>query len=189
MISIFLAIAASGCFAAEDYFNGSFEVCAPNAAGVAMPLNWISNRAVTRNGTARLTRESGCFRSGSFGLLTETEEKGSLSFRALKSIGINAGDTLEMEIYAKGSGKYRLQYIIYGVEDAKHHKFLSTYGIGKVKEATEETWQLCSAKTKFAPPPKHRGKYDKYTIIPVIFVYGDAEIVFDDFKLKITPAK
>ena len=185
----FLGAAASVCMGADDYFNGGFEVCAPDTSGVAMPVGWVSNRAVTRNGKARLIRESGCFRSGSFGLLAETEAKGSLSFRSLKRIGITQGDTLELEIYAKGSGKYSVQYIVYGVEDEKHHKFLTTLGTGRGKQATEETWQHYTAKIKFTPPPKARGKYEKYTVIPVIFVHGDAEIIFDDFKLKITPKK
>ena len=94
-----------------------------------------------------------------------------------------------MEIYHKGSGKFTLQYIAYGVEDAKHSKFLSTLGTGKPLAASEEDWKQHRVKVKFIPPKRAQGKYTDFSILPVIMVYSDAEIVFDDFKLKVIPAK
>lgn len=186
VLAIF-AGAALSCCGATDIFNGGFEFCAPNAAGIAMPVNWVSNRAVTRNGTARLIRDSGCFRNGSFGLLTETEEKGCLFLRATQSLPVLPGDQIEMEIWAKGTGRYRLQYIVYGEEDATHRKFLSTMGAGRVQKTVEDQWKCNKVKLKFVPPKKARGKYDKFWIIPVILVLSDSEIIFDDFKIKTVP--
>lgn len=187
---LFTLLSTLACtLGAADFFNGGFEICTPNSAGVAMPAHWISNRVVTKNGTARLTKDPGCFRSGVFGLLTETEKDGRLYFRSLKTVRIKSGDFIEMEIYHKGSGKFTLQYIAYGVEDAQHSKFLSTLGTGKPLAASEEDWKQHRVKVKFIPPKRAQGKYTDFSILPVIMVYSDAEIVFDDFKLKVIPAK
>ena len=117
------------------------------------------------------------------------EKDGRLYFRSLKTVRIKSGDFIEMEIFHKGSGKFTLQYIAYGVEDAKHSKFLSTLGTGKPLAASEEDWKQHRVKVKFIPPKRAQGKYTDFSILPVIMVYSDAEIVFDDFKLKVIPAK
>lgn len=189
IFSSILLAAGALLYGADDPFNGGFEICVPDKSGTPLPHNWISNRAVTRNGKARLTRESGCFRSGSFGLLTETEEKGCLSFRSFKSVPCKPGEFIEMEIWAKGSGKYTLQYIIYATDDPKRSVFLTTAGVGRPQAASEDDWKKHAVKVKFVPPPKAKGKYSSFSILPVIFVYENAEILFDDFSLKITTAK
>ena len=174
---------------AEDLFNGNFEICVPDHTGTPMPRNWISNRVVTKMGKARLTREPGCFRSGSFGLLTETEEGGCLSFRSLKTIPAKPGEFIEMEIWAKGTGSFALQYIVYGADDPKRSVFLSTLGAGRQQKASDDAWKRHAVKVKFVPPKKAEGKFTKFTILPVIFVGGNSEILFDDFSLKVTPGK
>ena len=189
IFSFILLAAGALLYGADDPFNGGFEVCVPDKTGTPLPHNWISNRAVTRNGKARLTRESGCFRSGSFGLLTETEEKGCLSFRSFKTVPVKPGEFIEMEIWAKGSGKYVLQYIVYATDDPKRSVFLTTAGTGKPQTASDDDWKKHAVNVKFVPPPKAKGKYSSFSILPVIYVYADAEILFDDFALKITPAQ
>lgn len=174
---------------AEDLFNGGFEICVPNHSGTPMPLSWISNRAVTKKGKARLTREPGCFRSGSFGLLTETEEGGCLSFRSFKSVPAAPGEFIEMEIWAKGTGTYSLQYIVYGADDPKRTVFLSTLGTGRMQKASDDAWKRHAVKVKFVPPKRAAGKFTKFTVLPVIYVGSDSEILFDDFSLKISSGK
>ena len=174
---------------AEDIFNGGFEICVPDHSGTPMPRNWISNSAVTRNGKARLTRETGCFRNGSFGLLTETEEKGCLSFRAMKTIPVKTGEFIEMEIWAKGTGMFKLQYILYGTDDPKRSVFLSTVGTVKTHKVAEDDWKCYKVKVKFVPPKKAEGKFTSFALLPVIYVCSDSEILFDDFALKISAEK
>ena len=190
IIAFLLAVLSITVFASEIDFNGGFEKCQASKSGVPQPLGWNNNRAVSKKATARLTKEAGCVKSGTFALMIETEEGGNCFYRALQSIPVNKGDSIEMEIFVKGSGKYSLQYIVYGADDPKHHAFLSTYGTGRPKAANEDNWQKHSVKVTFNPPAKAKGKFSKFAIIPVINVEADAEIYFDDFAMKVSsPAK
>jgi hypothetical protein len=44
-------------------------------------------------------------------------------------------------------------------------------------------------KVTFTPPPKAKGKFTKFVVIPVIVASEDSELYFDDFSIKITKAK
>ena len=190
-LSLALLAVCASVFAAEVDFNGGFEKCQVSKNGVPQALGWNNNRAVSKKATVRLTKEAGCVKSGTFALMIETEEGGNCFYRALPSIPVKVGDTIEMEIFVKGSGKYNLQYIAYGTDDPKHHAFLNTLGTGRVKSANEDNWEKHSVKVTFNTPPKARGnKFSKFAILPVINVEADAEIYFDDFAMKVTsPAK
>ena len=184
----FALAAVSGLFAAPVDFNGGFEKCQADTKGVPQALGWNKNRVVSKKAECRLTKESGCVKSGTFALMVETEEGGNCFFRSLNSLPVAKGDTIEMEIFVKGSGKYNLQYIAYGADDPKRPAFLSTLGTGRAKSANEEKWEKHSVKVTFNPPAKAKGKYTKFTIIPVINASGDAELFFDDFAIKVTKA-
>lgn len=186
-----LAVSATVCTvtAAPADYNGGFEKVNADSKGTILPVGWISNRRVTKNATVRASKESECFRSGTFGLLCEVEEKGCLSFRALKMIPVKAGDTIKVSIYSKGAGKFAIQYIAYGLDDKNISRFISTLGFPRVQSAQEENWGLYSRSAKFVVPKKAVGKYDKFVILPVIYVYGNSEICFDDFSMEVVPAK
>ena len=117
--------------------------------------------------------------------MAETEEGGYFFFRSLKDMPVLEGDTVEMEIFVKGSGKYNLQYIAYGADDPKKTVFLTTMGTGRDLSAKEEEWTRCYRKFKFVPPAKAKGKFTKFAIIPVIIAQANAELYFDDFSLKV----
>ena len=189
-LSLALLAVCASVFAAEVDFNGGFEKCQVSKNGVPQPLGWNNNRAVSKKATARLTKEAGCVKSGTFALMIETEEGGNCFYRAIPTVPVKKGDSIEMEMFVKGSGKYSFQYIVYGADDPKHNAFLSTYGTGRPKDANEDNWQKHSVKVTFNPPAKAKGKFSKFAIIPVINVEADAEIYFDDFAMKVsTPEK
>ncbi|MBQ6471164.1 MAG: hypothetical protein IJJ33_04210 [Victivallales bacterium] len=177
------ALASALCLA-ED-FNGGFEQCKPDKSGVPLPLDWVSNKIVSRQSQARLAGTEGEARTGRFSLLTETEEGGCLSFRSLRHVPVASGDSIEMEIHAKGEGRFALQYIAYGADDPKRLVFISTLGTGKTAEASADEWRLHSVKVTFAIPKKAEGKHQAFAILPVIYVYGGAGILFDDFKMSV----
>ena len=184
------ALLTLGAGAAAVDFNGGFEKCQADKKGIPQAAGWNKNRVVSKKAECRLTKEAGCVKSGTFALQAETEEKGHFFYRSLKSIPVCEGDTIEMEIFAKGSGKYNLQYIVYGADDPKNIAFLVTAGTGRYQEASEDEWKKYSAKVTFQAPAKAKGKFTKFVIIPVICADENAELYFDDFALKITkPAK
>lgn len=184
LTAIISAIAIT-VFAAEVDFNGGFEKCTPDRAGVPQASFWNKTRTISKKAECRLVKEADCVKSGTFALLAETEEGGYFFFRSLKEMPVVEGDTVEMEIFVKGSGKYNLQYIVYGADDPKKQVFLTTMGTGRDLTAKEEEWTKCYRKFKFVPPAKAKGKFTKFTIIPVIIGKDNAELYFDDFSLKV----
>ena len=99
------------------------------------------------------------------------------------------GDTIEMEVFVRGSGRFRLNCYTYGTDDPQKISFIQSIAIGKPSEARETKWDRHSVKKVFVIPKKGKGKFTRFAIRPVICVYSDSEILFDDFKIKITPAK
>ena len=185
-IMIILLLLTGLVFCCED-FNGGFEKCMADRSGRPQPVDWVSNQRVTKKAITRLTKESGCFRSGNFGLLAETEEGGMLSFRSLKMVSVQPGDRIKMQIYAKGIGKYTLQYLVYGVDDPKKNVFLQTQGFRRTALAKEGGWELFSVSAEFVPSAKMKKMAEKFAVLPVICVLQDSEIVFDDFSFEIIP--
>ena len=184
IITAICTIAAT-VFAAEVDFNGGFEKCSPDKSGVPQPSFWNKTRTISKKAECRLVKDAECVKSGTFSLMAETEEGGYFFFRSLKEIPVLEGDTVEFELYAKGSGKYNIQYIAYGADDPKKTVFLTTMGTGRDAVAKEEEWSKLYRKFKFTPPAKAKGKFTKFTIIPVIIAHANAELYFDDFSLKI----
>ena len=187
LITIASAIFAVSAIAAPLDLTGDFEKVKADAKGNIAPVGWIKNRIVSKDAEVCASKDEGCFRNGKFGLTVETAEKGCLSFRAIPFFEIAEGDTIKMEIYAKGSGRYSLQYIAYGLDAKNSNHFISTLGIGRTSTAAEK-WSLHSGVTKFSVPKKAVGKYNRFAVLPVIFVNGNAEICFDDFKMEIIKA-
>lgn len=185
ILSAIISIAAIAVFAAEVDFNGGFEKFTPDKSGVPQANHWNKTRTISKKAECRLVKDADCVKSGTFALLAETEEGGYFFFRSLKEISVVEGDTVEMEIFVKGSGKYNLQYIVYGADDPKKTVFLTTMGTGRDLAAKEEEWTKCYRKFKFVPPAKAKGKFTKFAIIPVIIGQANAELYFDDFSLKV----
>lgn len=182
-----ISLLASAVFAAAVDFNGGFEKCTPDKSGVPQPTGWNKTRTLNKKSECRLVKDAGCVKSGTFALLAEIEEGGKFFFRSLNEIPAAAGDAVEMEIYVKGTGKYNLQYICYGADDPKNTVFLTTMGTGRDLTAKEEEWTKCTRKFKFVPPPKAKGKFTKFKLIPVIIGRADAELYFDNFSMKVNP--
>lgn len=180
-----ISLLASTVFAAEVDFNGGFEKCTPDKSGVPQPTGWNKTRTLNKKSECRLVKDADCVKSGTFALLAEVEEGGEFFFRALKCVSAVAGDSIEMEIYVKGIGKYNLQYICYGADDPQKAVFLTTMGTGRDLTAKEEEWTKCTRKFKFNPPPKAKGKFTKFQLIPVIIAKADSELYFDDFSMKV----
>lgn len=189
--SIFICtLVTIATFAAEITYNGNFETCVPNSKGVPQPWGWNKTRTVAKKAEVYLVKDAECVRSGKFALCSEVEKGGNLFFRSLKEFPIDPGDTLEMEIYTKGTGKYSLQYIVNGVDNPKYSSFLGTHGTGRhYQAAKEDKWEKYNPKVTFTPPPKAKGKFTKFVVIPVIVASEDSELYFDDFSIKITKAK
>ena len=185
-IAVILSLLAGQTFCSED-FNGDFEKCMADRSGRPQPVGWVSNQRVSKNATVRLTKDSGCFRSGYFGLLVETEEGGRLSFRSLKMVPVQSGDRIKMKIFAKGIGKYHLQYIVYAVDDPKKNVFIQTVGFPRTDSPKEDEWGLYVVEAEFISTSKMKAKGSKFAIIPVINVQENSEIIFDDFSLEIIP--
>ena len=185
ILSAIISIAAIAVFAAEVDFNGGFEKFTPDKSGVPQANHWNKTRTISKKAECRLVKDADCVKSGTFALLAETEEGGYFFFRSLKEISVVEGDTVEMEIFVKGSGKYNLQYIAYGADDPKKTVFLTTMGTGRDLAAKEDEWTRCYRKFKFVPPAKAKGKFTKFAIIPVIIAQANAELYFDDFSLKV----
>ena len=173
-------------FATNIDFNGGFEKCRANEKGIAQAFKWNRNKVVSKKSQVRLIKDADCVKSGNFSLLAEVEEGGHLFYRSLEHFAIEPNDKIAMEIFAKGSGKYSLQYIVYGFNDPKKQIFLCTNGTGRPKSAQENQWVKHAVKVTFTPPAKAKGKFTKFTIIPVIVVESNSEIFFDDFDIKIT---
>lgn len=182
-----LTIAAVICCGAEQ-FNEGFERCKADKRGIPQPVGWNLDR-ISKNATVRLARESGCAKNGIFGLLAETDVGGLIYFRTLSSFNVSPGDDIDMKVFARGSGRCRFLYYAYGTDDPQKQVFLGTSGLGKPHSVKETEWELCSAKGKFTVPHKHKGKFTKFALRPVLFVYGDSEITFDDFSLSISRNK
>ena len=186
---LFLILISSIRFCcAGEQIKDSFERCQADKNGIPQPVGWNLDK-ISKNAAVRLARESGCARTGVFGLLTETDAGGSLYFRTLKTVAVAPGDNIEMKIHARGSGRFRLLYYIYGTDDPQRTPFIQTIGFGKPKAAGEAEWELYTAKGKFAVPSKNKIRFTRFAIRPVIFVYGDSEIIFDDFSIDITRNK
>ena len=185
ILSAIISIAAIAVFAAEVDFNGGFEKFTPDKSGVPQANHWNKTRTISKKAECRLVKDADCVKSGTFALMAETEEGGYFFFRSLKDISVLEGDTVEMEIFVKGSGKYNLQYIVYGADDPKKTVFLTTMGTGRDLAAKEDEWTRCYRKFKFVPPAKAKGKFTKFAIIPVIIGQANAELYFDDFSLKV----
>lgn len=183
-LTFLLAAAAFVCSSAEQ-FNEGFERCRADKRGIPQPIGWNLDR-LSKNAAVRLARESGCARNGIFGLLAETDVGGQIYFRTLPSFKVAPGENIEMKIYARGGGRFRLLYYVYGTDDPQKTAFIQTIGFGKPKGTKETDWELYTAKGKFAVPSKAKGKFTQFALRPVIFVYGDSEITFDDFSLKIS---
>lgn len=181
-----IALIAISAFAAEITYNGGFETCVPDSKGIPQPWGWNKTRTVAKKAEVSLVKDAQCVKSGKFALYSEVGKGGNLFFRSLKEFPIATGDTLEMEIYTKGTGKYSLQYIVNGSKDGKKYVFLTTCGTGRYQVANEEKWQKYTPKVTFTPPAKAKGKFDKFVIIPVIVAEGDSELYFDDFAIKVT---
>lgn len=183
-LTFLLAAVCIVCCGTEQ-FNDGFERCKADKRGIPQPVGWNLDR-LSKNATVRLARESGCARNGIFGLLAETDVGGQIYFRTLPSFKVAPGENIEMKIYARGSGRYRLLYYVFGTDDPQKTAFIQTIGFGKPKTAKETEWELYSSKGKFFVPSKAKGKFTQFALRPVIFVYGDSEITFDDFSLKIS---
>ena len=185
-IPLLSAVFAISSFATNNNLNGSFEKCCPDGKGGPQAINWNRNKVVSQKSQVQLIKDADCVKSGNFALLAEVEKGGYLFYRSLEHFSIEPNNTISMEIFVNGSGKYSLQYIVYGADDPKKQVFLCTNGTGRPKNAKEAQFEKHAVKVTFIPPAKAKGKFTKFTIIPVIVVESDSKIYFDDFDIKIT---
>ena len=170
-------------FAAEIQFNGNFENATANKEGILWPKFWHKT-IFSKETSIRLTKEPGEVQNGKFALFIEQEsDKSVADVRYLTNFPANLNDKVKAVLYVKGTGKLKLQRIIY---EGNSGKFLRTIGFGKVQNVdSPDKWVKLEFIDNF-PPLKNRGNViEKYKFLPVFHVRGEAELLIDNMTMEV----
>lgn len=186
-----LAILFSVCsiVSAESLdLNGGFEKVVPDRNGFAMPTGWLFMHKISKKSAVRVLRDSGTFRSGSFGLMVECEKNGRFYMRWANPIPVQVGDRIEYSVYAKGEGNFTFGFIINGIPESapkSKSQFIRTI-TGKMQKASKsDQWQSFTVALTVGKQQRKKVVYSNYTILPVIYAENDAELFLDDLSAVI----
>lgn len=181
-----LSLALVSVYAEQVNKNGDFEKCKADRAGNLMPEGWSINKGLSKKFVVTVTKEKEDVHGGNFALETETEKDGKLFLTDWKGIALVPGDTLDISVFAKGTGTFQVGYILYGIADGeKKDAFLTTVASPKMVP-NEDNYKKFTHRRNITKVVKNKKTYNKLFAYPVIMVSADSCVFFDDFVINKT---